>query len=574
MADTVLVRLGLALALLAPAAVTQAQNTLLVIADDVGVDAIAAYRESSAPAPTPTLDALAAGGVLFRQCWANPVCSPTRASVLTGRHGFRTGIGNALAPAAPGLDYGEVLLPEVLTAARVGSALVGKWHLGERSGAATPNQHGWPHFAGALGAALPSYTSWPKVVNGVPSTSTTYATTFAVDEALAWIAAHPEPWCVVVAFHAGHAPFHAPPAHLHTQNLAGLNPGTTPRPFFVAMVQAMDRELGRLLATLAPAVRARTNVVFLGDNGTPREVISPPFPADHAKGTLYQGGVRVPLIVSGPAVTGGGREVHAAVGAVDLFATIAELHGIDLRAHVPATTPLDCVGLAPYLRNPSQPPLRAHAYAELFGNGFGAAADRGWTIRDGRYKLVRWTQRTPPAEAFFDLAADPHERVDRIGSLTAAERRSYEDLRAAVARLRGEALALGYGSACPGSVGLPLLAAGGGPRRGAPFPLTASNLAPSVQTALLVLGASRDAFGGLTLPYDLGIVGMHGCQLHASPDVLLPRPASGGAATWSLPVPGTATLLGGSVYFQALVLEPQANAAGTIATAGVLAVIG
>ncbi|MBL8755102.1 MAG: sulfatase-like hydrolase/transferase, partial [Planctomycetes bacterium] len=282
---------------LATAAIAQTQNVMLVVADDVGVDSVACYGLGSNPPPTPTIDGLAAAGVRFTNAQACPLCSPTRASLLTGRHGFRTGIGRALANNDAGLAATETLLPEVLAPAGIHTALIGKWHLGDDLGAATPTAEGFGLFTGALQGALNNYFNWPKVENGTTSLSTTYATTDCVDEALAFVGSTSQPWFLMLAFHAGHTPLHAPPAGLHTQNLTGLDPQTTPVPFYKAMVEAMDTELGRLLATMPPAVRANTNIVFLGDNGTASQVVQAPFDPQRSKGTVYQGGVKVPLIV-------------------------------------------------------------------------------------------------------------------------------------------------------------------------------------------------------------------------------------------------------------------------------------
>jgi hypothetical protein len=316
-------------------------------------------------------------------------------------------------------------------------------------------------------------------------------------------------------------------------------------------------------------------VIFLGDNGTPSAVTIPPFPASQAKGTLYQGGIRVPLIVSGPIVSAAPREVAAPVHGCDLFATIGELHGLDVRAVVPATTTLDCVSFVPYLRSASQTPLRSHAYSELFASGAVATPrNHGWTIRDSRHKLIRWTERTPPAEAFFDLAADPFEQNDLIATMSAAERFAYEDLKQAAARLRGEALVLGYGAGCAGAAGVPTLSAAAGPRRGTVFALTAGSLPPQASTALCLLGVSREQSGVVPLPLDLGPAGMPGCFLRASLEHVQVLPAAAGRATWSPGIPDDPALLGGRLFFQAFAPEAGVNPAGMVVSAGMLAVIG
>ena len=131
------------------------ERLVLVVLDDVGVDRIGAYREHPAPGRTPNLDRLAARGLLFRNVWSNPYCSPTRATLLTGRYGFRNGIGATVRGPGlygfqPGLDVREVGLPEVLGPAWY-SVCIGKWHLADLT---QPIEHplalGFAHYSGGL----------------------------------------------------------------------------------------------------------------------------------------------------------------------------------------------------------------------------------------------------------------------------------------------------------------------------------------------------------------------------------------------------------------------------------------
>jgi arylsulfatase A-like enzyme len=356
-----------------PPAPIDSPNILLLVTDDVGVANIGAYRLSATAPPTPNLDALAGRGVLFRRAYANPLCSPTRACIQTGRYSFRTGVGTAITPnnpASPPLPLAEHTLPEILDAARAGyaHACIGKWHLGSEAsvgGMSAPNRAGYGHFAGHLLAAVQNYYAWPRVVDGVSAQSTTYATTQNVDDALSWIRTARSPWICMVNFNASHSPFHTPPAHLHTYNLAGLNPNVTPLPFYKAAIQAMDREIGRLLAGLGNAL-ASTDVFFLGDNGTPVQVVEPPYVAGKVKGTTFEGGIHVPLIVAGPSVYRGGRESTALVSAVDLFATFAEICGVQPARVVPPGTRLDGISFLSQLRQPGKASARTLVFSEVF----------------------------------------------------------------------------------------------------------------------------------------------------------------------------------------------------------------
>lgn len=397
-------------------------NVLILLADDLGVDVLGAYAEGPDPAPTPTLDGLAQRGVLFRNAWAHPVCSPTRATIQTGRHPWRLGIGMQIPPGATTvLPDSETTLPELLAMysdTTYATAAIGKWHLGNDPWA--PNAAGYDHFAGTPGNLVDpeDYFQWTKIVDGVAVPSTTYATTDAVDSALQWIAGVQEPWLCYVAFHAPHSPFHAPPAHLHTIGLPNVDPRLEPRPFYKAMVEALDTEIGRLLAGLGESSE-NTLVVFLGDNGTPREAARYPFVPSHAKLTPYEGGINVPLIVAGPGVVSGG-ESHALVSTTDLFATLADVAGIDLATALPPGLKLDSISLMPYLADPQKASLRGSLYSELFTPNGPGVKDVYWhMLRDQRYKLIVRREAWGVRRELYDLLSDPFERRNLIGGAIA-----------------------------------------------------------------------------------------------------------------------------------------------------------
>jgi arylsulfatase A-like enzyme len=396
-------------------------NVLILLADDLGVDYIACYKEGSNPAKTPHIDGLAARGVLFRNAWANPLCSPTRSCLMTGRYGFRTGVGHLVGGGRGrgrrgGGDTGaplgkELTLPKFLDAAKssYAHALVGKWHLG--GGDRGPNDAGWSHFAGLLRGALgrSSYFNWSRTVNGETAQSTKYATTQHVDDALEFIRASEKkqkPWFCMVTFIAPHSPFHQPPDDLHTGDVNAME-GRDTVARYRAMVEALDMEVGRLLKQLGPGL-ARTNVIFMGDNGTPRGVVRPPFRDGDAKGTIYEGGVNVPLIVAGPVVKGDPRESAALVGAVDMYSSVAELCGVDVAKDYPEDRKLDSRSFVPHLKSADHAPVRTTVFTEIFRGDYNRAGYAA--IRDERFKLIRvFRGDAKPRDRMFDLKEDPFE---------------------------------------------------------------------------------------------------------------------------------------------------------------------
>jgi arylsulfatase A-like enzyme len=388
------------------------------------------------------IDGLAQQGILFRNAYTDPTCSPSRAEILTGRYGFRTLLGQPITEYLPeySLQQAEVTVAEALhnACSPVSISAIGKWHLGSVSngGPLHPNEQGFDWFEGTLGnlfLATETYFLHTKVTNGTQATSTTYATTEQVDDAIARMQAMPEPWFLYLAFNAPHQPFHAPPQNLHTYHLYG-DPNATPAEHYRAAIQAMDTEIGRLLASMSPGQRERTTIMFVGDNGTPNEAITPPFDAGKGKGTLYEGGVNVPLIVSGRGVRQPGRESAAMVNSVDLFPTVIELLGEKVAAAVGDDRPIDGVSMIPYLRDPAQTDLRSWVFAEKFApNGPGPYSAVGRMARDQRWKLI---QRAGQLELFFDMEGVNLERESLLpGPLTPEQYAAYARLKTVLVAL-------------------------------------------------------------------------------------------------------------------------------------------
>jgi arylsulfatase A-like enzyme len=384
-----------------------------VVLDDIGVDKIGAYDLHDHPAPTPTLDGLAADGVRFDAAWATPMCSPTRAALLTGRLPGRTGVGELIAvdESQDWLD-GEDTLPKVLARSPHGaytSALTGKWHLGAIDDVDHPARAGFAHHAGSMnnpGVATESdgarrgYSHWQKNTDGALAFTDTYMTTDTVDDAIDQLRTLPEPWLLYVPFNAAHVPWHLPPDDLHD-----LTPGATPSNAdkLDMMIAALDTELGRLLDAMTAAQRASTTIVVVGDNGTNGDVTRPPVDPDRGKGTLFEGGIRVPLIVVSPLVAEPGRTSDALVHVVDVLPTAAELAAVDLDDGVRR----DGRSWMPLLTDPDAPWDREFLVSQHFApNGFDPTT-RGYAVRDDRYNLIA----TLPADT-----AEWHHRLFDLGA--------------------------------------------------------------------------------------------------------------------------------------------------------------
>ena len=393
-------------------------SILLMIVDDWGTDRSPLDNsDPNAELPyMPNLESLAAQGLRFTRAYAQPLCSPTRATMLTGRQPvqhkvFSPGVAGQFSGGS-GID--EITLPEILTSEGAPQQMlsVGKWHLGgNETGYA--DRGGWPEFYGITGGGVPSYYAWTKNSNGTNSTSTTYSVTDQVNEATQFIQtkiSNAQPWFTWVAFNGVHDPFEDPPAELAPAGgySAQLPSEDDDDYIYRKMLEALDTEIGRLMASIDPA---QTHIILIGDNGTPGQRVQAPFGSGHAKGSIYNGGTHVPMIVAGPAVTvAPGSTTDTLVHCVDLFSTILELADVDESA----VTGLDAMDV----RSTSIVPILSGTdtadrcmVAEIGQNGYARAI-----ITDDYpdYKLIIFgdpidTTDTPRME-FFDLANDWNEQ--------------------------------------------------------------------------------------------------------------------------------------------------------------------
>ena len=345
----------------------QQRNVVLIIADDLGKDYCDIYPDHAPVTVNLTnVRRLLNRGIVFNNAWSNPLCSPTRAGILTGRYSFRTGVGDVVDGANPKLNLSENIIPKVLNIYApngISKACIGKWHVTTigASGNNYPNTMGFDHYEGCLAGAVGQpaqtvmgYNNWAKVTNGVSSTCTNYATTENVNNAISYLNSQPstKPFYLQLAFNAPHTPYHLPPANLltTTTTLTGTQADITANPvaYFKAMTEAMDNEIGRFFDYLISSGKwDNTDIIFIGDNGDDSLVAQ----STPAKGSVYQGGVTVPFIISGPDVVNPNRVSDALVNTADLFSTILELFGdTNWQSQIP-TTVVDSHSLLPIILN-------------------------------------------------------------------------------------------------------------------------------------------------------------------------------------------------------------------------------
>ena len=426
-ARILLTLLGLALSHLASAA---PPNIIIILADDMGYGDLGCM--GSEHLRTPHIDALAESGTLCTQAYvAAPVCSPSRAGLLTGRDPRRFGYeGNlnkahASYPTRPellGLPPGEHTLGDHLRAAGYATALIGKWHLGIGDGF-HPNERGFDHFCGMLTGSHSYFPTRGKnhqiERNGeaVTKFSNEYLTDFFTDEGLSWIAEQEEandekPWFAFFSYNAPHGPMHA------TEEDVALFPDIQDdkRRTYAAMMWALDRGVGRIHKALEKFDELNnTLIVFFSDNGGATGNASWNGPLSGVKGCLKEGGIRVPMIWSWPEKIPGGQRHEAPVSALDLLPTFLGAAGSE---PLPLRAPLGHEDK----RNRERAVKKWGAYdgvdllPQLTGDaGQVAARTLFWRLQgqtailSGEEKLIRLSHR--PAQ-LFRLGNDPAEAND------------------------------------------------------------------------------------------------------------------------------------------------------------------
>ena len=417
------------------------RNVVLIIADDLGSDYCGFYENHLDTIPMPNIRSLLAKGVRFKNAWSNPLCSPTRAGILTGRYSFRTGVGNAVGGTTSAvLDTAEQTIPRMLNLMAPNTfakANIGKWHLHlptPKSNYFFPNQMGYDHFEGNFTGVLNSYTDWDKVTNGVATKMTNYATTETADNAIAWVKKQNKPFFLWLAFNAPHSPFHLPPLNLHSfKNLSSADTAITnnPKPYFKAAMESLDHELGRIFDSLKVINQfENTDFIFIGDNGDDAMVAQN---TGGAKGSVYQEGVSVPFLISGPSVTNPNRVSVALVNTQDLFATILELFGfMEWQQWISLSKPVDSKSLMPILKE-IQSDIRPWVFTEVFK--IPTVSGDGKAMRNKEYKLIDFDNGT---QKFFHISSDLTENNDLLkGTLNSIELENYNYLCNEMSKLVG-----------------------------------------------------------------------------------------------------------------------------------------
>ena len=427
----------------AQAPIRRPPNVLVVLIDDLGWADIAC--EGSRFHETPRLDALARTGVRFRSFYsAHPVCSPTRAALMTGKVPQRLGITDWIHPASGvALPSRETTVAEAFQSVGYQTAYLGKWHLGERP-EDQPTRHGFEWIRGVNRAGQPaSYfppyrtsttnsTVWdvPDYDGVAPGTYLTDALTTSAIEFL-----HQRdltrPFFLMLGHYAVHTPIQPPKelASKYRSRRAGMGAQTSTRtipgpngsvtravqddPDYAAMVENLDANVGRIIDALEQlGLRRDTVIVFTSDNGglstltgkNPGPTCN--LPLRCGKGWVYEGGIRIPTWIVWP-----GRlepsTVHVPAYTADLYPTLLDLCGIPLRPE----QHLDGVSLGRVLRGDEDPRVRNRSLGWYYPHAHGSGHRPSAALRQGPWKLVMALPDGP--SELFNIDSDPGETSDR-----------------------------------------------------------------------------------------------------------------------------------------------------------------
>ncbi|MEQ2009999.1 MAG: sulfatase [Limisphaerales bacterium] len=407
-------------------------NIIVILADDLGWADLGCYGNPFHE--TPNIDRLARGGLRFTQAYAGPVCSPTRANLQSGRDQARYGITQHI----PGhrRPFAKLLDPEVprqlplevetfaerLGAAGYATGYFGKWHLGGDGFA--PAQQGWQTTLECQGHTQP-----PKITG---STEMRRTAEFLTEKAVSFIEANKaKPFLLQISHYAVHLPLSTTPELLAKFQTKKPMPGFPSNPAYAGLLEELDQSVGRIVEAVGRAGLAKnTLIVFLSDNGgleheQSGRVVTSNKPLRGEKGTLYEGGVRIPAIVRWPGTVPAGAECATPVSTQDWHPTLATLAG----APAPKGAAPDGVSLASLLKNPTAPLPRdtLHWHLPHYHHSTPASA-----IRRRDWKLIEFFE--DGVLELYDLRADPGEQHN----LAAREPARARELQSALAEWRGK----------------------------------------------------------------------------------------------------------------------------------------
>ena len=385
-------------------------NIIFILVDDLGWNDVG-YHGSEIK--TPRIDRLVSEGIQLNRCYSTPICSPTRAGILTGRYPIRFGLQrNVIRPwDRAGFPSSETTTPEIL--AEYGykqRAIIGKWHLGFASSDFHPLNHGFSSFYGQYSGGVDYFTrevlgenDWHRDYETCREDG--YTTNLVTEEVVRFLESYTddEPFYLYLPFNAPHIPLQAPQEYLaRYPELKGT------RKIYAAMVSCLDDGVGRIMDTLDKLDLAQnTIVVFLSDNGGHHKAAAGSnSPLRGGKGSLFEGGIRVPAAIRWAGRLEPGRSLETPMAYIDWLPTLLGLAGLE----PPPGLELDGVNMAPLFQGEGESPER-----EIYSYFVGLGGREGIAVHSGEWKLISYDPiegregRLPAERYLFRILDDPEE---------------------------------------------------------------------------------------------------------------------------------------------------------------------
>lgn len=398
-------------------------NILLILVDDLGLGDLTCY--GAPDMHTPNIDELAAKGMLFTNFYAaSPVCSPTRAALLSGRNPYEIGVPGVIrankADSWGYLSTQVTLLPEWLGQQGYYTGLVGKWHLGLEL-PNLPNERGFEYFAGFLSDKMDDYYTHLREgkqylrINNAPVEPKGHATEIFTRWACDFIAKSAEqqrPFFLYLAYNAPHNPIQPPPEWISNYKKQ-FPQADEKRALYGAFVAHLDQQIGLVLQALQKAgAEQNTLVVFTSDNGAALPHGGSNNSYHSGKPTLYEGGLRVPAVVRFPGVVKPAQQSDVFALTTDIMPTICQM----LDQPAPNCPPTDGIGFWHILTNQTtnnqsiKPTSRQIFWTVRDADGIFGKGSTLEALRKGNLKIMRTLPDSLPE--LYDLAADPLETIN------------------------------------------------------------------------------------------------------------------------------------------------------------------
>ena len=401
-------------------------NVILILTDDQGYGDVHIHGNDSIS--TPNMDLLGTAGVRLDRFYVSPVCAPTRASLLTGRYHLRTGT-HWVTRGGENMHEEEVTLAELFKANGYATGIFGKWHNGSHY-PEHPLGQGFDEFTGFCAGHWNNYFDTQLEQNGEMVSTEGYITDVLTDHALAFMENHEdEPFFCYLPYNAPHSPFQVPDKYFNKYKEMGL---TDKNATVYGMVENIDDNIERILSRVEEMGKTEeTLVIFITDNGPNGNRYNGGMLG--RKGSVHEGGVRVPSFWYWPGQLAGGRVVEEITSHIDVFPTLVSLLGLkDME-----TLPQDGRDISSLLTGEKEELAERNIFSHQFSRG--GVQDYPGSFRTAQYRFVAYSEDKPE---LYDMMLDPGQSKNLADSLPELASSLHEEYKAWIREMRMDGFAI------------------------------------------------------------------------------------------------------------------------------------